>query len=236
MQLIKFLKLLSRLLFIAYLPSCTSNEIGESKDVNQEKIYQQYTIRQTEGEEKASVYAQFRFGGRNGTTLVLTPPSMLTLDGEPIKADSGKYAGAFYQLYKPVTGFYGVHHFIFTDYHNKKFDNDFSFGAFRLLNVPSEISKSKDLELPFETASFNEEDYIELSTTSTDSSFSLTHRPGEKNNTLIIPSKELLRQKTKEIMLETRLYRKIPMHQNTAEGGELQTIQTLKAVKIRLVD
>ena len=225
------------LFFIEFIfAGCTSNEIGESKDVAQDKIYQQYTVTYAEGNEKITVHAQFRFAGRNGTTLVLSKPSQLSFDDEAMPVDSGSVSGAYYQLYKPVSRFYGKHHFVFSDINNKKFDNDFSFDTFKLVNIPPTVVKTRPFDLSFETAPLNTDDYIELSTNGTDSSFTITHNAGDTGRFITIPEKELKRQKEKELTLEARLYRKIPLQQNTAEGGRLEIRYTLKPVKIRLAE
>jgi hypothetical protein len=213
--------------------ACTSNEIGQSKDVSQEKIYQFYNIKYTEGDKNVTVFSQFRFAGKNGTTLVLSSPSQVSFDNEAIKADSGSFAGAFYQTVKPVEGFFGKHHFVFSDINNKKFDNDFSFDTFRLKNIPESALKNKDMQIPFESASLKDDDYIEVSTSGSDSSFSIRHNPSD-GNMLTIPAKELLRQKGDELTLETTLYRSLPLQQNTAEGGVLEIRYALKAVKVKL--
>jgi len=216
------------------LSACTSNEIGESKDVAQDKIYQQYSVHYSQGDEKVSVYGQFRFAGRNGTTLVLSKPSELSFDGESIKVDSSGPSGAYYQLYKPVAGFFGKHHFVFTDINNKKFDNDLSFDNFKLVNLPASVSKKQSFNLAFETTPLQSGDYISVSATNTDSSFTVTHEAKDGGNTIVIPSKELLKQKTKELKLEATLYRKLNLQQNTTEGGELEIRYALKPVTIRL--
>jgi hypothetical protein len=72
------------LLIAAFIFSaCSSNEIGESKDVAQDKIYQSYSISYSEGNTNAEVFCQFRFAGSNGTTLVLNSPSQLQFDEVP---------------------------------------------------------------------------------------------------------------------------------------------------------
>ena len=75
------------LLFI--LPSillfaCTSNEIGNSKDVNPDAIYFDYKIWGEEGNENVTVKLQYRFGGQNGTTLTMEDPAKVELDDELI--------------------------------------------------------------------------------------------------------------------------------------------------------
>jgi len=225
------------LVSLAGFNACTSNEVGDSKDVAQDKIYQQYSVGYTEGDEKVNVYAQFRFAGRNGTTLVLNKPSQLSFDGKPIGVDSSKASGAYYQLYEPVSGFYGKHHFVFTDINSRKFDNDFTFDNFKLVNIPAAaVSKKQALDLGFETAALQADDYIEVSTNGSDSSFTVRHDAKDGANKLSIPAKELMRQKGKELRLEAILYRKVPLQQNTAEGGTLDIRYTLRPVTIRLAE
>ena len=46
--------------------SCTSNEIGNSKDVNPESIYFDYRVWGDEESQDITVKLQYRFGGQNG--------------------------------------------------------------------------------------------------------------------------------------------------------------------------
>ena len=69
--------------FIYLLPiflfSCTSNEIGNSKDVNPERIYFDYKVRGDERDTSVTLYLQYRMGGPNGSTLVVDPPAKVQL-------------------------------------------------------------------------------------------------------------------------------------------------------------
>ncbi len=223
------------LFFLIGISACTSNEIGESKDVAQDKIYQEYSIRFAEGNEKVAVNGQFRFAGSNGTTLVLSKPSQLAFDNEILKVDSSGAQGAYYRVDKPIANFYGTHHFVFTDINNKKFDNDFSFDTFRLVNVPASASKKQGLNLSFQSAALQPGDVINVSSANSDSSFTVNHQSAD-GNSINIPSKELLRQKNNELKLEATLTRKLNLQQNTAEGGEMYIRYELKAVTVKLVD
>jgi hypothetical protein len=75
-----------------------------------------------------------------------------------------------------------------------------------------------------------------VGTSNTDSSFSVTHNATDAGNFITIPAKELQRQKVKELTLEATLYRRIPLQQNTAEGGSISIRYALKPVKIKLAD
>src|SRR6266508_529111 len=93
--------ILISLLTISSLIACTSNEIGNSKDVNPDAVFFDYKIRGEEKDSNITVYIQYRMGGSNGTTLVLNEPAKVQLDGEIIPVDSAKLAGAFYDIQIP---------------------------------------------------------------------------------------------------------------------------------------
>ena len=80
---------------IILFSSCDSNEIGFSKDVNPQTIYFDYKVWGEEEKDDIIVLLQYRFGGANGTTLVLQEPSKAELDGELIRTDSSRMTGAF---------------------------------------------------------------------------------------------------------------------------------------------
>lgn len=227
-----FISIISACIFSA----CSSNEIGESKDVAQDKIYQGYSVSYSDGNTNAEIFCQFRFAGSNGTTLVLNSPSQVQFDGEKINVDSSAGSGAFYRAYKPANNFYGKHNFIFTSTDGKKLENTFSFDSFKLVNVPASISKKQSFKLNFETVALQNGDYIEVGTSNTDSSFSVTHNASDKGDFITIPATDLKRQKIKELTLEATLYRSIPLQQNTAEGGKINIRYVLKPVKIKLTE
>ena len=83
-----------------------------------EAIYTSYNISYTEGDEHISCRATFRFGGKNGTTLVLNSPTKVQLDGETLKVDSSRFSGAYYQVDKPFASFKGEHAFTFFNANN----------------------------------------------------------------------------------------------------------------------
>ena len=224
------------ILFVFTFTACSSNEIGESKDVAQDKIYQSYHISYTEGNTNAEIFCQFRFAGSNGTTLVLNKPSQLQFDNEKLSIDSSSGAGAFYRAYKPVNNFYGSHTITFTDTESKKLENSFSFDSFTLINIPAAVTKNQPFNLNFETTALQGDDYIEVGASNTDSSFSVTHNAADAGNFITISAKELQRQKGKELILEATLYRKIPLQQSKIEGGKIEISYSLKPVKIKLIE
>ena len=221
---------------ILLLSACSSNEIGESKDVAQEKIYQSHSFSYTEGDADVKLVSQFRFGGKNGTTLVLNAPSAVQLDGTKLTVDSSDALGAFYQATKPANSFFGKHLVVFTNTEGKNIENNFTFDPFKLVNVPASVSKKQSFTINFESGTFDGDDYVEIAATNTDSSFSITHNLNNGGNTITIPAKELQRQTGNELTLQATLYQNLSLQQNTAEGGRIGVEYNLKPVKIKLTN
>ena len=220
------------LLTITTVFACNSNEIGESKDVNQDKIYMDYNISYTEGEDEVALNFQYRFAGVAGTTLVLNNPSQVKLDGELLKADSTEYGGAYYKVSKNYPTFLGKHSISFTDINGKQFENDFEFAPFTLVNLPATADRNKDLVVGYNINGLNADDDIEINSVDTDSSFHY-HQSGA-HTSATIPALDLKRQKKEDVSFEATIYRKIPLRQTTTEGGLLQLTYRLNPVKIKL--
>lgn len=223
---------LTFLAFAIVLFSCASNEIGQSKDVNQESIYQQYSIAHNEGEDKCEITAQFRFAGEDGTTLELNKPSKFEFDGNEIKVDSGGFAGAYYRINIPGKKYLGTHRLLFTDYNNRAYQNEFVLDSFYLKDVPAVVDRAAPALIHFKAPALQGGDYIELESEGTDSSFSFSYQSTDKNGYITIPVKELQRQKQSEFSIIATLYRKLPLQQQTKEGGTITTTQTTKPVKV----
>ena len=108
-----------------FLFSCTSDEIGNSKDVNPDAVFFDYKIWAEEEREDVTINLQYRMGGKNGTTLVLDEPSKAMFDGEQLKVDSAKVTGAYYEVQKPFASFPGKHTISFTDLNKKEYKEEF---------------------------------------------------------------------------------------------------------------
>ena len=127
---------------LVFLFSCTSDEIGNSKDVNPEAVFFDYEVWAEEGKEDVTVNLQYRMGGKNGTTLILDEPSKVILDGEQLKVDSAKVTGAYYEVQRPLASFAGKHTINFTDLNKKEYNEEFEFTPFSLEpDVPSTLNR-----------------------------------------------------------------------------------------------
>jgi hypothetical protein len=219
-------------LLISGLFACDSNEIGESKDVNQDKIYIDYQVSYTEGDDQVYLSLQYRFAGSAGTTLVLNNPSQAELDGEKLKVDSSDGSGAFYEINKNYKDFLGKHSINFKDINGRHFENSFEFVPFTINTLPEVFERNKNLVISFNTAPLGSNDYIAIASIDTDSSF-YYQQAGTSSN-VIIPLSELKRQQGKTLSFESTIHRDIPLSQTTPEGGTLRYTYRLKPVKIKL--
>src|SRR5678815_2671558 len=155
------------LTLVLFLFSCTSNEIGNSKDVNPEAVFFDYEVWAEESKEDVTVNLQYRMGGKNGTTLVLDEPSKVILDGEQLKVDSAKVTGAYYEVQRPLISFTGKHTINFMDLNKKEYNEEFEFTPFTLEpDVPSILNRG---DLVFNFKGLDSVDH--LSVILTDTSF-----------------------------------------------------------------
>jgi len=212
---------------LVFLFSCTSNEIGNSKDVNPQAVFFDYEVWAEEGKEDVTVNLQYRMGGKNGTTLVLDEPSKVMLDGEQLKVDSAKVTGAYYEVQKPFASFTGKHAISFTDLNKKEYNEEFEFKPFTLEpNVPLTLNRG---DLVFNFKGLDAVDY--LSVILTDTSFTsadINDVDTVRNGQLIIKADRLSALINGPIHLQ--FYREdiLPLKKATKEGGKFIITYGLK--------
>lgn len=209
------------------LSSCSSNEIGGSKDVNPEAIWFDYQVWGEEGHDNMTIMLQYRFAGRNGTTLVLDEPSKVELDGELLKADSSKVTGAYYEIVKPVNGFEGKHEIVFTNIDNKQYKEEFNFQPITLLTeIPNEVERN---DLSFKLDGLNPKDYVRVLVTDTSfKSEEINRVDTVENGQVHISKKDLETLVNGPIHLIIYKEYEKPLTHGTPEGGRLSFSYALK--------
>jgi len=215
------------ILTLFFFSSCTSNEIGNSKDVNPDAVFFDYEIWAEEGKEDVTINLQYRMGGPNGTTLVLDEPCQVLVDGEKLQPDSAKFSGAYYELQKPVASFVGKHSIIFTDLNKKEYKEEFEFTPFIISpNVPAVLKRG---DLVFDLKGLEPVDYIRVLFTDTSfTSNDINEVDTVKNGRLVISAERLITLKNGPINLQ--LYKELEksVKNGTREGGKLSITYGLK--------
>ena len=215
------------LVSILFLLSCTSDEIGSSKDVNPEAVFFDYEIWAEEGKEDVTVNVQYRMGGKHGTTLVLDEPSKVLLDGEPLKVDSAKVTGAYYEIQRPVASFSGKHSITFIDLNRKEYKEEFEFTPFSLdPDVPATLNRG---DLVFTFKGLDSVAYVNVILTDTSfNSADINDIDTVRNGRLLISAYRLSAVMNGPINLQFHREVEKPMKNGTKEGGKLYIHYGLK--------
>jgi len=200
--------------------SCTSNEIGNSKDVNPESIYFDYKVRGDERDSSVTLYLQYRMGGPNGTTLILDTPATVKLDSEVIPVDSARLSGAYYEIQKPSQSFAGKHSIVFTDVNNKQYEQEFIYQPFTLkTKIPAIVNRG---DLAFDFSGLANEDYIRVILTDTSFTSRDIHEIDTvKNDRLIVTADKLKNLTDGPITLQFYKETEKPITNGTKEGGKI---------------
>ena len=206
--------------------SCTSNEIGNSKDVNPDAVYFDYEVWADETNPDVTVNLQYRMGGKNGTTLVLDNPSKVLFDGEQLKVDSAKVTGAYYEVQKPAVSFAGKHTVTFTDLNKKEYKEEIEFVPFTVDPIDSVVRRG---DLVFTFKGLDPVDVLEVALTDTVfASEDINDMDTVRNGRLVIPAKRLSALENGPINL--LFYKEIikPVKNGTKEGGRILIRYNLK--------
>jgi hypothetical protein len=207
--------------------SCTSDEIGNSKDVNPDAVFFDYEVWAEEGKEDVTVNLQYRMGGKNGTTLILNEPSKVILDGEQLKVDSAKVTGAYYEVQKPLPLFAGIHTISFTDLNKKVYNEEFEFKPFSLEpDVPSTLNRG---DLVFNFKGLDPVDYLSVILTDTSyTSDDINDIDTVRNGRLVIKADRLSALINGPIHLQFYREQVLPLKKPTKEGGKFIITYGLK--------
>lgn len=217
------------------LAGCASNEIGASRDVAQERIYMQFDMELSEPRRTGDLTAQFRFSGKDGTTLVLSAPSRFVMNGETLSVDSLPSAGAFYRKSLTPDMWWRKHDWLFEDTQGKAYANSITLDRSYVEAAPAAVSRQAPVTLRLNDLPYGPDDEWDVYSVDTDSSFSLTFSLGRTGQPPFqIPAKELQRQKGKSLTLGFQLTRYFQLPNTPAEGGRLRLRYTMLPLTMAL--
>ena len=211
------------------LVSCFNNkEIGAANDVDPQSIYYDYKIEGEEGKEAVSIMLQYRFGGEEGTTLVLDEPSTVSVDGIPLKTDSARITGAFYELLLPADGFNGTHTILFTDREKKQHKEEFQYNPFGLASELPEKIKNEPFTIRLSGLSAAP---AAIRLVITDTAFNTRDVNEEMmvdSGEIIITRRLLSNLKNGPVTLEIYREEEHPVKNGSKEGGRILITYSLK--------
>jgi hypothetical protein len=205
---------------LLFYTACISDDTPARKNVNPDELYFDYKIRGEEKDSNITVYIRYRMGGPNGTTLALSEPAKVQLDGEIITVDSAKLAGAFYDIQKPSKSFPGKHIILFTDFNNKEYNEEFEYKPFKLkTKIPAVINRG---DLAFDFEGLEAGDYIRVAAIDTSFMSRDIHEiDTPKNGQLLIPADKLKNLISGPIILLLSKETERPVRNGTKVGGRI---------------
>lgn len=200
--------------------SCTSNEIANSKDVNPDAVYFDYQVNGSEQDNYVTVKLQYRFGGPNGTTLVLQEPSHVKLDGDTIKVDSSRMLGAYYEQQHDAKFFAGPHTIEFTDLNKKVYTESFNWEPMAITGKFPLKMKKEDLLINL--SGVHPGDLIRVVVSDTSSASEGINRVDTlQTGSILISKADLAPLVSGPLSVELYREQERPLKHATPEGGSL---------------
>ncbi len=146
MQKSKIICYVSTFLVIFLLSACASNETANSDKVSQSEIYQIYSVSYNSGDMELSARATLRFGGSNGTTLLLVKPSIVKFNNEEMSMEHGSFSGTYYEINKQ-SDFIKNATFHYVNNDKKVFDNKINMEPIEIENYASILDTTKNYSI-----------------------------------------------------------------------------------------
>lgn len=211
--------------------ACPSNETTPSNKIAQTEIYQSYSI-DDEG-PNYEVTAFFRIGGKTGTTLALSAPSNVTLNGVAMKEHLNTTSGTYYSASIPRTTPSAT--FAFTDRNSKVYTNKIDLSRGTLGTAKLSVNGATAIAIPVsgtipETANLSLDiDGRMVIVSSANGDMAEAYYDRAKNSIIVLPAAwEKTVNGNVAINLDVR--NAVPTQQGTALGGEMTFVYETPSV------
>lgn len=157
------------LISVFLFSGCASTDVADSKDVAQDKIYQDYHISYDEENQDFYAEATFRFGGSGGTTLILSHPAKITLNNDDMQGDKYALRGFVYsaKMEKDRTALT----FEYRDIKYKKYVNEVKVHMISHLIIPDSFSVKDSLKISWEGNATSDNETITVRINGNESSY-----------------------------------------------------------------
>jgi hypothetical protein len=223
------------LLLVYVISGCKSSEVDESKNVNQSRIYQDYYAEYDADKGKYKVEVIFRFGGTNGTTLILSEPSYVNLNGKPLEGKKQLLRGQVYFENKKANN---PKDFIFefTDLDEHTFNNTLVLESISFGELPSEISDSTGGSIYWEGKPLQEDEELWLEITDANKTAKTIFVRNQETNEVVIKPSDLQELTEGKIKLQLIRFVKHSTHENAEVGGEMSGRYYSEEAEIKIVN
>lgn len=197
--------------FISLFTACKSEP---SSDVNQDKIYTEYTLYYDGNADKTYARASFKFSNIAGTLLQLDNPSEVTFNGDVLTFNSTL---AYYE--KEYSGLISSGTFVWTDLNGTSYTNSITMKPIAFPAVIDSINKDSSYELPWVGDSLSTDESVTLTMVDASLSPQVFYQNDINSQSIILAANQLALLLDGSATLNyDRYYKPALAQQNTAGG------------------
>lgn len=197
--------------FISLYTACKSEP---SSDVNQDKIYTEYTLYYDGNADKTYARASFKFSNIAGTLLQLDAPSEVTFNGDVLTFNSTL---AYYE--KEYAGLKSSGTFVWTDLNSTSYTNAISMKTIEFPAVIDSINRDSSFELAWVGDSLSTDESVTLTVIDASLSTQIFYQNDINSQSIILGANQLgLLLDSSATLNYDRYYKPDLTQQNTAGG------------------
>lgn len=197
--------------FISLYTACKSEP---SSDVNQDKIYTEYTLYYDGNADKTYARASFKFSNIAGTALQLDAPSEVTFNGDVLTFNSGF---AYYE--KEYAGLKSSGTFIWTDLNGTAYTNSISVKPITFPAVVDSINKDSSFELSWVGDSLSTDESVTLTMVDASASIQIFYQNDINSQSIILGANQLGLLLEGNVTMNYDSYYKPALTQQNTAGG-----------------
>lgn len=198
--------------FISLFTACKSEP---SSDVNQDKIYTEYTLYYDGNADKTYARASFKFSNVAGTLLQLDAPSEVTFNSDVLTFNSTL---AYYE--KEYAGLKSSGTFVWTDLNGTSYTNAISMKSITFPAVVDSINRDSSFELSWVGDSLSTDESVTLTMVDASASVQIFYQNDINSQSIILAANQLgYLLDGNATMNFDRYYKPDLTQQNTAGGS-----------------
>lgn len=196
-----------------YISLFTACQSEPSSDVNQDKIYTEYTLYYDGNADKTYARASFKFSNIAGTLLELDAPSEVTFNGDILTFNALKY----YE--KEYAGLISSGTFVWTDLNGNSYTNTISMKPITFPTVIDSINRDSSFELSWVGDSLSTDESVTLTMVDGSASVQIFYQNDINSQSIILGANQLSLLLEGSSTLNYDRYYKPTLTNQTQAGG-----------------
>lgn len=227
-------KIIKNTFLLLILCACPSTAITDSDKVDQDEIYQSYSLIYNDENSTTEARATFRVGGMTGTTLNLVSPSKITFNS--LEMESSRILGSSYSI-ELDNGFTRKHYWLWTDNNKKTYKNTATITSIDFDNPPDEISNSNNVEIEFSGSELSDGEEVKAvieSTSDGQTESAYAYQTNAGANSVTFEEEDLAKLFEGQATLYLERSKSTEVSSGTSKGGSINVTYRTRDVSIQI--